>query len=302
MASAVVTIRYTGAQDSCLISTSSSAKTMTSKIGAAGAEAEDPNFGTAGVIDLSAVANLYALVSLIDGYDDYTASLEGEKLGNADNPEAKTDGQAKTAVLEISFTVTTVLDTANALVSWEYARDTLNIGLDYRFEYEQFINAASQAANTETKRKLRARTYTDVYLEGFGCNYLLLPEYPVNAITSLRADSARAFGTETEIEAADYDLDSEAGIVHLLGTTFPDGRKTIRVSYNAGLGYGAEDVPNDLRMAVLEVVEWSRKRFTASGNQLGIRNVRSGDGIITEMEISIPQHVRHVFLRYERAR
>lgn len=300
MASAVVTIRYTGAQDSCLISTSSAAKTVTSKIGAASAEAADSAFGTNGVVDLSAISNLYALVSLIDGYDDYTATLDGEKLGNADNPETKTDVQAKTVAAEITFTVTTVLDVANALVSWEYARDTLGIETSYRFEYEQFINAASQAANTETKRKLKARTYTDVYFEGFGSTRLLLPEFPVNAITSLRADSARAFGATTEIAAADYDLDDAAGIVHLLGTTFPTGRKTIRVSYNAGYGYGADEVPNDLRVAILEVVEWSRKRFAAQGNQLGIRNVRTGDGIITEMEISIPQHVRHVFLRYER--
>lgn len=302
MAKAVVQIRYTGDEASCVITASKSGQTLAAAIGSLGAESADPSFGTAGTIDLtdSSVATLAQLVTLIDGYDDYTATVSiGEVTGNATLPE-DASAQAKTATASIEFTVTSVLDTANALISWEYCQDMLGLDTADRLSYEGVINAASRAANRETGRKLKARTYTDYHYAGSGSEVFRFPEYPVNLISSFRVDAGRDFDADTEIDSDDYDLDADAGILYLLDMSIPKARRVVKTTYNAGLGYGTEPVDDDLRMAVLELVAWNQKRLAAGGNQLGIRNVRTGDGIITEMELSIPKHVLDVFRLYRR--
>jgi len=72
-----IRIKYTGDKASCKIELSSSEDTITSKIGALGAETLDPSFGTAGVIDLSVSGNdtIAKLVALIDGYANYSCEL-----------------------------------------------------------------------------------------------------------------------------------------------------------------------------------------------------------------------------------
>jgi len=77
-----VIVSYTGTQASALLSIDKTALTLSSKIGAAGAEALDPAFGTAGVINLLDVdgasgTTLTALQAEIDAYADYTATLVG---------------------------------------------------------------------------------------------------------------------------------------------------------------------------------------------------------------------------------
>jgi hypothetical protein len=73
----VVRMRYTGTSDSCKITTDLSGKTINSKIGVAGAEANDAAFGTSGTLTLTAITvdTLAELVSVIDAYANYEAVL-----------------------------------------------------------------------------------------------------------------------------------------------------------------------------------------------------------------------------------
>ncbi|HPB65526.1 MAG TPA: phage tail tube protein [Spirochaetales bacterium] len=72
-----IRIKYTGAAASCKLELNGTADTITSKIGALGAETVDSAFGTAGVISLAATANdtIAELVALIDSYADYSCEL-----------------------------------------------------------------------------------------------------------------------------------------------------------------------------------------------------------------------------------
>lgn len=72
-----IRIKYTGDSASCKIELSGSADTITSKIGALGAETVDSAFGTAGVISLAATTSdtIAELVALINSYDDYSCEL-----------------------------------------------------------------------------------------------------------------------------------------------------------------------------------------------------------------------------------
>jgi hypothetical protein len=74
---AVIRIRSTAAGASTKLVADTTANTLKSYIGAAGAEAADAAFGTAGSIDLTAVPTdtVAELVSLIDGYATYECQL-----------------------------------------------------------------------------------------------------------------------------------------------------------------------------------------------------------------------------------
>ena len=72
-----IRIKYTGDKASCKIELNGTAGTITSKIGALGAETVDSAFGTAGVISLKATANdtIAELVALINSYGGYSCKL-----------------------------------------------------------------------------------------------------------------------------------------------------------------------------------------------------------------------------------
>jgi len=81
----VIRIKYTGSSESCKITTSLGGKTITSAIGALGAESADAAFGTDGVIDtLSAATDKVGeVVSVIEAYADYECTLVTGAVGTA---------------------------------------------------------------------------------------------------------------------------------------------------------------------------------------------------------------------------
>ena len=82
----LVAIKYTGSEGSCKITASNSLGTITSEIGDKGSEAVDSNFGTTGLIDLTDTATdtIDELVSVINGYSDYTAKKMFEEVADYD--------------------------------------------------------------------------------------------------------------------------------------------------------------------------------------------------------------------------
>lgn len=288
MASAVLRIKYTGAEDVCLITADADAKTLSSAVGAAGATAADPNFGTAGTIDLTGatVDTLSELQAVIDAYDDYSAEIYiGPNDEDSDNV-LSTVVNAKDEWGYILFTVDSVLDTENALVSWEKVKSVLDLDDEDQAKYERYINAASSIANRYTGRKLAGRDYT-VTLDGSGRKELLLPEYPVNSITALYLDTARAFGAATEI--TDYLSYSDEGLLYY-EAGFPEIRQCVKITYNAG--FPVEDgntvctAPEDVQIAVIEIIKWYSERL--SGSAIGVRATQNPDGIATQFELDIP--------------
>lgn len=104
------------------------------------------------------------------------------------------------------------------------------------------------AAEDEAKRRcgtvLEAADLTE-YHDGDGTSDLLLRNFPVNSIASVRDDVNREFGTETEIPAADRVFES-FGKLALDGRVFGRGKQNVKVVYNAGL----TEIPYDLKVAV----------------------------------------------------
>jgi hypothetical protein len=150
------------------------------------------------------------------------------------------------------------------------------------------INGASRLANNYARRHLAARDYTETY-DGTGVERLILREFPINSVSSVRIDGDRNFGADTEV--TDYIVYEEEGELWRTAGVWPDYRKGIQVQYNAGL----DPVPEDLKIAVLEVVAFNWKRFQSKA--IGARS-QTAEGVTTDYEITVPTNAQRVFESY----
>jgi uncharacterized phiE125 gp8 family phage protein len=251
----------------------------------------------AGVLDLTAAANdpLLELKTVIDSYADYSAEIfygdDDIDTGNILDAEV----QAKDIWSYLLFSIDSVLDTENALISWEYAKAMLELDDDQQTKIERLINSASRSANQYTQRMLKARDY-DVTLDAYGGKTLKLPEAPVNELTSVHVDTERNFGAETEV-TSDILLYDKGGTI-AYSTGFPDELQCVKVVYNAGYGYGVEAVPEDIQIAILETVQWYRARL--SGEGIGVTAIQNPNGITTRFEADLPVSARRRLEYYMR--
>lgn len=285
-------IEYTGAQASCLLVADATGKTLTSSIGAAGAEAPDADFGAAGVIDLTdATADTLAeLEALIDGYDDYTCSiLYGDDIPT-ENILSETV-QAKGTPAYVLFVITSVLS-PYALTTWARTKEALPGKLkdtDQIF-VERLINAATETGEDIARCRFKARDYTKD-LDGSDRGRLILPDSPVISVSHVYVDAAGVFGVTTEI--TDFITYGDSGILALRSGIFPAGIQNVRVVYIAGLN----PVHEKLQFAAIECVDWNLRRFRGQG--IGLRSSRV-DEMDYSYELTIPMNAQRVFESYRR--
>jgi len=176
----------------------------------------------------------------------------------------------------------------HALTSWATAAAIFGYLDDEQAAVERLIDQATARMELYTKRKLKARDYAAVHIDGTGRDYLLLPEYPVNSIVSVNIDSTRAFDSETALESTDYSVDSDSGILRLFSGTFPAAFDAVLVSYNAGYSATCQLYPM-LEGACLETVQWLKTRYAGG---IGKRTETNADGMSVGYEIDLPVNVR----------
>ncbi|MCE5192099.1 MAG: hypothetical protein LLG08_10140 [Actinomycetia bacterium] len=291
MLGALLKIQYTGASASCVLTASATGPTLSSAIGAAGAEVADAAFGTAGTIDLTGatVDTIEELAAVIDGYANYTASvLYGEGLDTSNILDAVV--QAKTPAAYIAFDAPSILS-AYSLVSWEYAKLMLDLSPDDRSKSEFILNATTAQGEHIAKRQLAAR-YVTKDLDGTGTPKLMLPVWPINSVSRVNIDSTGTFDSADDLDTDDYRIYSDEGYIALVSRTFPAGLQNVRVAW----GGGFSPIPADLQFAAIECLKWNLLRL--AGEAIGVRNVISSDGVNTGMEITIPTSARRVFESY----
>jgi len=175
-----------------------------------------------------------------------------------------------------------------ALTSWASATAMFGYLSDDQVRVEKFIDIATARMEQYTRRKLLARGYTGVLIDGSGCRKLNMPEYPVNTITSMYIDSSRVFGPDTALAATDYCINPEAGIVELYSRWFPSGPGTVKATYNAGYDDDHPYYPL-LESACLEFAHWIKTRWAGF---IGKRTETNADGMNVAYEIEIPVNIR----------
>lgn len=283
----VLKIEYSGTEASCLIIADATAETITSKIGADGSESNDPNFGSSGVLDISGYETLEDIVEVIDAYTDYSASIHtGDDTTPADGLLDLETVAKPTAAYVVFFTTSPLK--SYALITWQDAKTYLNL-LDEQEGYAALlINGASRQANRYSRRHLKAKDYSELH-DGTGNSLLILRQFPVNSVTDVRVDSGRTFASDSIV--TDYLIYEELGQLRRKSGVWAEIRQSIQVNYNAGF----VDVPEDLQIAVLEVVAFNWKRFQSKA--IGTRS-QTADGVTTEYELTVPTNAQRVFESY----
>lgn len=178
----------------------------------------------------------------------------------------------------------------NALIDIAYIEThAKDVAASDEARYEGLINQASTLCESKTGRVLAAQDVT-VVLDGPGGDTLMLPEYPINSITSVHLDSTRTWGAEAEI--TDHYVDPVLGVLYR-DTGWGKVRQSIRVVFNGGYA----TVPEDLKEACLEIVLWLSPRQKSAG--VGLRGAKV-DGQDIEYEITMPLNAQQILSTYRR--
>jgi len=188
----------------------------------------------------------------------------------------------------------TVLDLANNLCS--LAELKLFVGINNSDEsldpqLEEYINGASWLLKEETGRFLKAQSITE-YHDGTGSLLIMLRHRPVNSVTTLHSDSARSFGSNTLIDADDYQVYTNGGYIVVTNAGLDVGAQVIKVVYNGGYS----TIPHDLKMACIEMVAYWYEKFTKN-TRVGLKSVSNDAGNATYVE-DMPSLVKAAIARY----
>lgn len=123
---------------------------------------------------------------------------------------------------------------------------------------ELLQDAADDFVARHCGRQFAGGTFTEFHAGG---RLVFLREFPVTAVTSVRVDGAREFGTETELDADRYVVHADRGVVESLGGPFAGSRSpgTVRVVYTTATG----QVPAAVQRAYAELIgHWYRQSKT----------------------------------------
>jgi hypothetical protein len=180
------------------------------------------------------------------------------------------------------------------------------LGLDDRDDsFTLFLSiAATYAAENYCLRHILRKRHTE-YFDSIGDNAIFLREYPVREILSVHEDRQHRFPEACLIDPEHYYctpeiLDAEDHVSTLTLTPpypLPRGRKSIRVIYTAG--YPVEEVPPDVKQAVIEIIAWNQTRYRS--RRIGSTGTVRGSGRGSEgLELTIPENALLLLEPYRR--
>lgn len=154
----------------------------------------------------------------------------------------------------------------------------------------QVVDAASDTVRTMTEQVLNEVNSDDIVLDGTGTDSLLLPERPVNAVSSVAVD-----GDALTVDD-DYVLNGDGILFRTFPAKWRRARQNVAVTYDHG--YPDDDLPRDLRMVALSI---AARLFSQSAGavfeSLGAYSVRY-DQAPTELTIN----EQRVLRKYKRSR
>ncbi len=170
----------------------------------------------------------------------------------------------------------------------------------YDAALEALIDAVSEAAEQHTGRVLAETDYT-WRLDGNGLDELLVPEWPLNSVTTLTVNGetipARASLTSSGYVPTAYNI-------KLVGYLFYEGIQNVSIAAKAGYS----TVPADLKQAAIEWAAWKLKESsvaTVGKGELGMTSVvlPAGGGTKsywTSQGGGVPPQVKAVLDQYRR--
>jgi uncharacterized phiE125 gp8 family phage protein len=163
--------------------------------------------------------------------------------------------------------LTTLADIKSALAVAGTGDDTL---------LERMLNGADGYIEAVTGRDFAGGTFTELHAGHRAA--VFLSNFPVSAITSLKVDPGRAFGSDTERAADTFVLHAARGVIESLTGPFVVGGgrapSTVRVVYTTA----TSAVPHAVKEACAQLVShWYRQVKTFNDQQYRML-VEHGDG------------------------
>jgi hypothetical protein len=172
------------------------------------------------------------------------------------------------------------------LVTLELVKQSLDVGGVADELLELVIRAVTAEAESIAGRFLPARDVL-LRLDGNGRETIRLPSFPVNAVSRLCVDPARAFPAGNDIPPDQYSIRED--VIFLYGRETPRARDC--VLFEGNIGY--IEIPADLQTAALEAV--SANLWRLQGSNSFIKNITVPNGITTTYQTDIPLPSKKVF-------
>jgi uncharacterized phiE125 gp8 family phage protein len=133
----------------------------------------------------------------------------------------------------------------NAIITLEEAKSYLKVEHDIEDSLiEGLINQASDQIEYDNNTCIVSQDFYDEPYDGTGDNFLILRNYPVNTIISVKIDN-------TEIPSSEYSVIGREGTLNFY-RTLPPGPGRIKVFYNAG--YPRDRVPGRFKKWCTQIV------------------------------------------------
>jgi len=201
---------------------------------------------------------------------------------------------------------------ANALINFPYIQSITNTQPSAQVQMEALINVVSTEIENVCHRKLAQQditeyiTYSDnrflkPNIMGVSINQAMpyngyykaisLNGYPISGTPIVYMDANQVWGAGTQV--TNFLINNDMGIIYFDPTVIiPTQPNAIKIVYTAGY----DPVPEDLKMACLEAVQWYVKRLNS--NSAGNKDSNK-DGVSVSYELGLPIHVLKIINNYK---
>lgn len=170
----------------------------------------------------------------------------------------------------------------NTLTTLAAAKEYLDVS-DKDDLIESLINSVSDQIENYCRRKLKERVNTDEEYDGTNSSNLLLSQYPVSSVSSIKID-------DVLVDPSEYKVRKGSGILVRLNSKWPKDVLNIKVTYTGGYN----PVPSDLELACKHMVMFYYKTDISNFSRT------FGEGFMIRPE-AFPPQVRMLLDGYKRA-
>ena len=151
---------------------------------------------------------------------------------------------------------------------------------DAPIDFYTQINAVEQRVKEFLNRDLESTTYTEELYDGNGKNKLVLRQFPITVVTSIKRYDGIVSSAEswyTLVALTDYDrliIPKESYSIILDNGSFAMGIQNYKITYTAGYS----TMPEDIQLACKELVKAIYNNSPSGNNQLGFLSVSNSAG------------------------
>ena len=166
---------------------------------------------------------------------------------------------------------------------------------------EQIADGITDRCETYTGRKFaRVTDHSEVVSAGSKDSTVAVKHFPLVSVSKLYEDVDGDFTSTTEVDAEDYYVNTDEGLVELRGGgSFVGGPGSVKITYTGGFE-DIGDVPMDLRMAATRQAAFAFQRRASSGisseSVNGMSVTRYAEDLLPELKAVLGYHQQRVVL------